>query len=116
MPGSTMIGGHFAMAAGLALANAVRWRQVAVSVAFFGDGTLGSGDLYETMHIAGAWKLPLIFVCENNGWEMSTPWAKTRKHRRCCPTPSRSVSPHAASMATSRAMFIIPRAGRVRRL
>jgi pyruvate dehydrogenase E1 component alpha subunit len=76
MPGSTMIGGHLAMAAGIALANQCDGASH-VSVAFFGDGTLGSGDLYETMHMAGAWKLPLILVCENNGWEMSTPWANT---------------------------------------
>jgi pyruvate dehydrogenase E1 component alpha subunit len=72
MPGSTMIGGHLAMAAGLALAMQNE-KQGAVSLAFFGDGTLGSGDLHETMHIAGSWNLPLILVCENNGWEMSTP-------------------------------------------
>jgi pyruvate dehydrogenase E1 component alpha subunit len=84
MPGSTMIGGHLAMAAGLALAMQLE-KQPAVSVAFFGDGTLGSGDLYETMHIAGAWGLPLIFACENNGWEMSTAWSKTRKTRSLIP-------------------------------
>ena len=80
MPGSTMIGGHLAMAAGLALAMQLEG-QHAVSLAFFGDGTLGSGDLHETMHIAGIWSLPLILVCENNGWEMATPWEKVRKHR-----------------------------------
>ena len=84
MPGSTMIGGHLAMAAGIALANQCD-RAANVSVAFFGDGTLGSGDLHETMHIAGAWKLPLILVCENNGWEMATPWAKVRKQRSLIP-------------------------------
>jgi len=84
MPGSTMIGGHLAMAAGIALANQCD-RAANVAVAFFGDGTLGSGDLYETMHIAGAWKLPLILVCENNGWEMSTPYAKTRQQRSLVP-------------------------------
>jgi len=84
MPGSTMIGGHLPMAAGLALAARLENRSN-VSVAFFGDGTLGSGDLYETMHIAGRWKLPLILVCENNGWEMSTPWAKVRKTRSLVP-------------------------------
>jgi TPP-dependent pyruvate/acetoin dehydrogenase alpha subunit len=84
MPGSTMIGGHLAMAAGLALAMQCD-KQSAVSVAFFGDGTLGSGDLHETMHIAGAWGLPLIFACENNGWEMSTAWSKTRKTRSLIP-------------------------------
>lgn len=84
MPGSTMIGGHLAMGAGLALAMQLD-KQSAVSVAFFGDGTLGSGDLHETMHIAGAWGLPLILACENNGWEMSTPWSKVRKSRSLIP-------------------------------
>ncbi|MSP39857.1 MAG: thiamine pyrophosphate-dependent dehydrogenase E1 component subunit alpha [Deltaproteobacteria bacterium] len=84
MPGSTMIGGHLAMAAGVALANQCD-KKSNVSVAFFGDGTLGSGDLHETMHIAGAWNLPLIFVCENNGWEMATPWPKVRKQRSLIP-------------------------------
>jgi TPP-dependent pyruvate/acetoin dehydrogenase alpha subunit len=41
--------------------------------------------LHETMHIAGTWKLPLILVCENNGWEMSTPWPKVRKTRSLIP-------------------------------
>ena len=84
MPGSTMIGGHLAMAAGVALANQ-NDHASNVSVAFFGDGTLGSGDLHETMHIAGAWQLPLILVCENNGWEMATPWPKVRKQRSLIP-------------------------------
>jgi TPP-dependent pyruvate/acetoin dehydrogenase alpha subunit len=84
MPGSTMIGGHLAMAAGIAMAMQCE-RQNNASVAFFGDGTLGSGDLHETMHIAGAWGLPLILVCENNGWEMATPWHKVRKQRALIP-------------------------------
>jgi TPP-dependent pyruvate/acetoin dehydrogenase alpha subunit len=84
MPGSTMIGGHLAMAAGLALAMQLE-KQGAVSVAFFGDGTLGSGDFHETMHVAGSLGLPLILVCENNGWEMSTPWPKVRKTRSLIP-------------------------------
>ncbi len=84
MPGSTMVGGHLAMAAGIALAMQSE-KQSSVTVAFFGDGTLGSGDLYETMHIAGAWGLPLILVCENNGWEMATPWRRVRKQRSLLP-------------------------------
>jgi len=78
MPGSTMIGGHLPLAAGLALAMHLE-KQGAVSVAFFGDGTLGQGDFHESLHIAGAWSLPLILVCENNGWEMATHWSKVRK-------------------------------------
>jgi TPP-dependent pyruvate/acetoin dehydrogenase alpha subunit len=84
MPGSTMIGGHLSLAAGLALAMQLD-KQNGVSVAFFGDGTLGSGDLYETMHIAGAWRLPLILVCENNGWEMATPFSQVRRTRALTP-------------------------------
>jgi len=84
MPGSTMIGGHLAMAVGIALAMQCE-RRNAVSVAFLGDGTLGSGDLHETMHIAGAWGLPLILVCENNSWEMATPWQKVRKTQSLIP-------------------------------
>jgi len=84
MPGSTMIGGHLAMAAGIALADQCD-RAGNVSIAFFGDGTLGSGDLYETMHVAGMWNLPLILVCENNGWEMATAWSKVRKSRSLIP-------------------------------
>ena len=84
MPGSTMIGGHLAMAAGLALAMQLE-RKGEISLAFFGDGTLGSGDLHETMHIAGIWKLPLILVSENNGWEMATPWQKVRKTQSLIP-------------------------------
>jgi TPP-dependent pyruvate/acetoin dehydrogenase alpha subunit len=84
MPGSTMIGGHLAMAAGLALAMQLE-RKGEVSLAFFGDGTLGSGDLHETMHVAGISRLPLILVCENNGWEMATPWQKVRKTQSLIP-------------------------------
>jgi len=84
MPGSTMIGGHLAMAAGLALAMQLE-QKGEVTLAFFGDGTLGSGDLHETMHIAGIWKLPLILVCENNGWEMATPWQKVRQTQSLIP-------------------------------
>lgn len=79
-----MIGGHLSLAAGLALAMQLD-KQNAVSVAFFGDGTLGSGDLYETMHIAGAWRLPLILVCENNGWEMATAFSQVRRTRALTP-------------------------------
>ena len=84
MPGSTMIGAHLPMAAGLALAMQLD-QQGAVSLAFFGDGTLGSGDFHESLHIAGTWRLPLILVCENNGWEMASSWENVRQHRSLIP-------------------------------
>lgn len=64
-------GGLIPVAAGAA------WRHLLsggenISVAFFGDGTLGQGVLYETLNIAAKWKLPVLFVLEDNGIAQST--------------------------------------------
>lgn len=44
-----------------------------VVVAFFGDGATSEGDFHEALNFAGVFKLPIIFVCQNNGWAISTP-------------------------------------------
>jgi TPP-dependent pyruvate/acetoin dehydrogenase alpha subunit len=80
VPGSAMIGGHLPVAAGLAL-SAKLDKRASVAVAFMGDGSLGAGDVYETMNIAAIWKLPLIVVCENNQWQIMVPWTRVRKHQ-----------------------------------
>lgn len=67
-----ILGGTIPAAAGIALAEKLRDRG-AISVAFLGDGTLGEGVVYETLNIASLWKLPLLLVCEDNGWSQSTP-------------------------------------------
>src|SRR5262249_25820617 len=44
-----------------------------VAVAFFGDGATNTGAFHESMNLAQLWKLPAVFVLENNGWAESTP-------------------------------------------
>ena len=69
---NAIVGGGIALATGAGLAASVRGsRQVAV--AFFGDGAANQGVLHESLNLAAIWKLPVIFVCENNGFAESTP-------------------------------------------
>src|SRR5919202_17299 len=73
MLGATgIVGAGTPIALGAALSAKTRKTQQ-VAVAFFGDGAMGQGPIYECLNIAAIWKLPLIFVCENNGYAESTP-------------------------------------------
>lgn len=65
-------GASVAFAAGLAL-NAVQTSTGRVVVAFFGDGSSNQGIIHEAMNIASLWKLPVVGICEINGYAMSTP-------------------------------------------
>jgi 2-oxoisovalerate dehydrogenase E1 component alpha subunit len=59
-------------AAGVAFAMKHR-REPRVAVCLAGDGATSKGDFYESLNVAGAWKLPVVFVVENNGWAISVP-------------------------------------------
>lgn len=65
-------GASVAFAAGLAL-NSVQTSSGRVAAAFFGDGSSNQGVIHEALNIASLWKLPVIGVCEINGYAMSTP-------------------------------------------
>src|SRR5499426_4782335 len=62
---NAIVGGSAGIATGAAL-SAKRLKTGQVVVCFFGDGALGQGLLYEVMNMASLWKLPVIYVCENN--------------------------------------------------
>jgi pyruvate dehydrogenase E1 component alpha subunit len=68
-----IVGAGVAHAVGAALSAKVR-KTTQVAVAFFGDGAAGIGTLHECMNMAAIWRLPVVFVCENNGYAQSTPF------------------------------------------
>lgn len=69
-----IVGAGIPIALGSALAHSVRGSG-GVAVVFFGDGAMAEGVLHETLNIAALWKMPLLLVCENNGWSEFSPTA-----------------------------------------
>lgn len=70
-----IVGAGMPIAMGSALAAKVRGEDI-VSAAFFSDGAAGAGPIHESLNIASLWQLPVIFVCENNGWASGQPTEK----------------------------------------
>ena len=68
-----VVGSNIPVATGAALSAKMR-NTDNVSVVFFGDGASNQGALHEAMNLASIWKLPVIFVCENNRYAESTPF------------------------------------------
>ena len=68
---NAIVGGSAGIATGAAMSSKMRGSDE-VTVCFFGDGALGQGVLYEVMNMASLWKLPVIFVCENNQYNEYT--------------------------------------------
>lgn len=71
MLATAIVGSGIPIAAGIALANKYSNKDI-VTVCFFGDGAVNTGAFHEGMNIACLWKLPLLLVCENNFYAMST--------------------------------------------
>ncbi len=67
-----IVGAGAPIACGAALAAALQGSG-RVATAFFGDGGMNQGVVHEALNLAAIWKLPVIFVCENNGYAISTP-------------------------------------------
>lgn len=74
---NAIVGGGIPIAVGAAL-SAKMQKQDRVAVSFFGDGASNEGTFHEALNMASLWKLPIVFVCENNGYGISVPaWQST---------------------------------------
>jgi acetoin:2,6-dichlorophenolindophenol oxidoreductase subunit alpha len=73
---NAIVGGSAGIATGAAFASKYL-KTDRVAVCFFGEGALGQGLLYEEMNLAQLWKLPVIFVCENNGYNEYTHFSES---------------------------------------
>jgi pyruvate dehydrogenase E1 component alpha subunit len=74
--GWAIVGGHVPIAAGVAFASKYR-AEKDVTLCFFGDGTANMGAFHEGLALASQWKLPIVFICENNQYAMGTPLYRT---------------------------------------
>ena len=73
---NAIVGGSVGIATGAAF-SAKHLGTHQVAVCFFGEGALGQGSLYEVMNLASLWKLPVIYVCENNMYNEYTHFSET---------------------------------------
>lgn len=77
--GHGIVGGQIPLGAGLAFADKYNGSD-AVTLCFMGDGAVRQGSLHETFNLAMLWKLPVVFICENNGYAMGTSVERTANH------------------------------------
>lgn len=71
-----IVGGSLPLAVGVAL-TVKKENSFKVVVCYFGDGATNTGEFHESLNLASLWKLPVVFVCENNGYAMSTSTKKS---------------------------------------
>lgn len=70
-----IVGGNIPVATGAALAQKLQGTGRVV-LCFFGDGAVNTGNFHEALNLASVWKLPVVYVVENNQYAMSVPWKK----------------------------------------
>jgi pyruvate dehydrogenase E1 component alpha subunit len=73
--GYAIVGGGLPVAVGLALADKLQGRE-RVTACFFGDGAVAEGEFHESLNLASLWRLPVLFLCENNLYAMGTALAR----------------------------------------
>ncbi len=73
--GNAIVGGGLPLAVGLALADRLQGRS-AITACLFGDGAVAEGEFHESLNLAALWRLPVLFLCENNYYAMGTALAR----------------------------------------
>ena len=73
--GYAIVGGGLPIAVGLALADKMQNRP-RITACYFGDGAVAEGEFHESLNLASLWKLPVVFLCENNLYAMGTALAR----------------------------------------
>ncbi len=74
--GYGIVGGHIPLAAGVAFASKYRGDGT-VTLCYFGEGAVSIAGFHEGVSLAALWKLPIVFICENNEYSMGTPLSRT---------------------------------------
>lgn len=94
--GHGIVGGHCALASGVGF-RCKYLRTDEVVLCFFGEGATNIGGFHEGLSLAGLWKLPVVFVCENNLYSMGTPLERT--------LPAKDITDKAAGYGMARDRF-----------
>jgi pyruvate dehydrogenase E1 component alpha subunit len=81
--GWAIVGGCLPLAVGLALADKMQDRR-RVTACFFGDGAVAEGEFHESLNLAALWKLPVLFLCENNLYAMGTHLTRHQAQTNIC--------------------------------
>ena len=77
--GHGIVGGQVPLGAGIAFADKYNEND-AVTLCYMGDGAVRQGAVHEAFNMAMMWKLPVVFICENNGYAMGTSVERTANH------------------------------------
>lgn len=99
--GYAIVGGGLPIAVGLALADKLQ-NLPRVTACFFGDGAVAEGEFHESLNLAALWKLPVLFICENNLYAMGTALARHQAQ----PNIARKAEGYGMAYATADGMNV----------
>lgn len=100
--GYAIVGGGLPIAVGLALADKLQ-NLPRVTACFFGDGAVAEGEFHESLNLAALWKLPVLFVCENNLYAMGTALSRHQAQPNIAP----KAAAYAMASATADGMDVL---------